>query len=102
MYRGTTPVIEFVLPFDTSLLETCYITFNQNSDNLFTKELNHCTTNTESTNTLYLKLTQEETLSLQCSCDVLVQIRCRLKDGNLLASKPSSIHVGGILMDGEI
>lgn len=39
MIRGTTPTLEFTLPFDTSLIAEMYITLTQNGTTMLEKTL---------------------------------------------------------------
>lgn len=39
MIRGTTPMLEFALPFDTSLIAEMYITITQNGVTMLEKNL---------------------------------------------------------------
>lgn len=43
MIRGTTPTLEFILPFDTSLLAEAYVTLAQAGDVVLDKPLSECT-----------------------------------------------------------
>lgn len=42
MIRGTTPTLEFTLPFDTSLIAKMYITMTQNGKTALEKTLSDC------------------------------------------------------------
>ena len=99
MIRGTTPTLEFKLPFETSVLAEAYVTFAQHGDVVLDKKMNECQCNE---NVLTVKLTQEETLSLECNCLTEIQIRVRTIDGNALASKVMSVSPDRILKDGVI
>lgn len=102
MYRGTTPTVAIILPIDAKQVTTCYVTFAQFHREVFTKQLSDCTIKENDSKILYLKLSQQDTLSLQCSCDVDIQVRCKLEDGTTLASRPVSLPVDEIYMEGEI
>ena len=99
MIRGTTPTLEFTIPFDTELLAEAYITLAQNKTVVIDKKLSECQC---SENVITVKLTQEETLKLQCNCLTEIQIRVRTKDGNALASDIETISPDRILKDGVI
>ena len=62
MIRGTTPTLEFTMPFDTSLIAELYITITQNGATALEKTLSDCNCNDTSAS---LTLTQEDTLSLE-------------------------------------
>ena len=42
MIRGTTPTLEFTLPFDTSLIAEIYVTMTQNGKTVLEKTLSDC------------------------------------------------------------
>lgn len=42
MIRGTTPVLEFELPFDTELIAEAYVTISQNQKAVFEKNFAEC------------------------------------------------------------
>ncbi len=99
MIRGTTPTLEFTIPFDTSILAEAWVTFAQNKEVVFDKKLSECQC---SGNMLTVKLTQEETLMLKCNCLVEMQIRARTVDGNAVASEIMVESPDRILKDGVI
>ena len=101
MIRGTTPTLEFTLPFDTSLIAKMYITITQNGIATLEKTLSDCKCSGTSVS---LTLTQEDTLRLQQKpySDGEMQIRVRTIAGEALASNIMSISVGRILKEGVI
>lgn len=99
MIRGTTPTLEFTLPFDTSLLSDAYVTFAQNKHVVLDKKLSECQC---SENKLIVKLTQEETLMLKCNCLVEMQIRAKDLNGDVIASDIIVESPDRILKDGVI
>lgn len=99
MIRGTTPTLEFTLPFDIDILEEAWVTLSQNKVVVIDKELEHCTCEN---NKLTVRLTQEETLKLACDCYTEIQIRARTKEGDALASEIISVHTYRILKEGVI
>lgn len=101
MIRGTTPVLEFTLPFDTSLIAEMYITLTQNGTTTLEKTLSDCNCSGTSVS---LTLTQEDTLGLrqQPRSQGEMQIRVRTTAGEALASDIMSVHVGRILKEGVI
>lgn len=62
MIRGTTPTLEFTLPFDTSLIAEMYVTIAQGEKTVLEKTLSDCNCSGTSVS---LALTQEDTLRLQ-------------------------------------
>lgn len=101
MIRGTTPTLEFTLPFDTSLIAEMYITLTQNGTTMLEKTLSdrNC-----SGTSVSLTLTQEDTLGLQQQprLQAEIQIRVRTTSGEALASDIMSVYVGRILKEGVI
>lgn len=99
MIRGTTPLLEFTIPFDTSQLEVVYITLAQNYEVVMEKTLADCTVEP---NKLSVRLTQEESLKL-CDChSTEIQIRARTISGEALASAIIVEDTDRILKDGVI
>ncbi len=101
MIRGTTPTLEFTMPFDTSLIAELYITIAQNGATVLEKTLSDCNCNDTSVS---LTLTQEDTLRLEQKpyLDSKMQIRVRTIAGEALASNIMNVCVGRILKDGVI
>lgn len=99
MIRGTTPTLEFMLPFSTDMIAEAFVTLSQNKQIVIDKMLCDCICNE---NKLTVKLTQAETLELQCDCKTEIQIRCKTLDGDALASDIISVNTDRILKDGEI
>lgn len=99
MIRGTTPMLEFVIPFDTSQLAQAHVTLSQNGKVVIDKALEECRCNE---NKLSVRLTQEETLKLQCDCITEIQIRARFSSGDAVASNIVRVSTGRILKDGVI
>lgn len=99
MIRGTTPTLEFVLPFDTSLLATAYITLTQGKEVVVDKAMTECNCKER---VLSVRLTQEETLKLNCDCKTEIQIRAKTVEGDSLASEIFVVNTERILKDGVI
>lgn len=97
--RGTTPTLEFGLPFDTSLLAEAWVTLSQNDVVVLNKKLEDCKCDNRK---LSVKLTQEETLKLSCDCKTEIQIRARALEGDALASDIITVNTNRILKDGVI
>lgn len=98
MIRGTTPTLEFVLPFEASLLAAAYVTFVQSDSVVLDKPLSECAIDG---NKMTVKLTQEDTLKLKTGL-VEVQIRARTADGDVIASDIILTGAQKILKDGVI
>lgn len=99
MIRGTTPKLCFKLPFDTNILKECFITFNQNNKIILEKTLKDCL---KKSNSLYINLTQEETLSFATNNNIKIQLRAKTIDGNVIASNIIIVSAGEILKEGVI
>lgn len=99
MIRGTTPTLEFTLPFSTDLIDEAYITVAQYKKPVFEKAKSDCTLNG---NTISVKLTQEETLKLKAGAKVEMQIRCLTTTNDAIASEIIVCDAERILKDGEI
>lgn len=52
--------------------------------------------------TLFIKLSQDETLQLEAMKNVLIQVRAKTKDENVIASNIKSVPVEDILKEGMI
>lgn len=99
MIRGTTPTLEFTLPFDVSTLMLAYITFSQSGAEKVEKTLDDCEKNG---NKLIVKLTQEDTLALSSGDHTEIQIRAKTFDGEAIASNIIRDRTDRILKDGVI
>lgn len=99
MIRGTTPTLEFTVPFDTSILAEAWVTLSQNDEVVLNKQLKDCKCDGRK---LSVKLTQEETLLLDCKCLTELQIRARTLEGEALVSQIITADTGRILKDGVI
>lgn len=98
MIRGTTPTHIFDLPFDTAVIKQIKIIYAQGDCVVFTKDAKTCHMGT---NTVTVKLTQEETLMFDCRNHVQIQIRVLTLGGEALASDIQSVSVGKCL-DNEV
>lgn len=96
MIRGTTPTLNFTLPFECSTLTACSIAFAQDKVVVLEKTLGDCQMNG---NVLSVELTQEDTLSLDCQKVLEIQVRCG-RGAAKLASQIIREDVGRILKDG--
>lgn len=99
MIRGTTPTLEFAIPFETDLLAEAYVTLSQNGAVVIDKPLSQCNCDG---NKLTVKLSQDETLKLQCDCITEIQIRARTIAGDAVASNIMRVNTGRVLKDGVI
>ena len=102
MIRGTTPTLQFNLPFETSIIKSAEITIKYVDDLkkvLIIKNLGNCKLGDKCISTV---LTQEETLQLPAPAIVLVQLRIVATDGTILATEPYSVTVKKLLAEGAI
>ena len=99
MYRGTTPTLNFELPFAASTVAEGYVSIAQNRQVVVDKPISDWSI---ADNTVKVTLTQEETLSLSVLHSTEIQLRVKLNDGNALASKIFTVPTERILKDGVI
>ena len=99
MIRGTTPTLEFTIPIDTSELAEVFVTLSQYGEIVLDKHIRDCQCEGR---VVSLKLSQEETLKLRCSCDTEIQIRVKTLLGDAYASDVFSVKTGRLLKDGVI
>lgn len=99
MIRGTTPTLEFSLPFGTDLIKEVYISFAQGVNIVLEKTLEDCVCSGEM---LTVRLTQKDTLMFAHGMLVDIQLRVLTVNGEALASDIIRTSVERILKDGEI
>lgn len=99
MIRGTTPTLEFLIPFDTGQLAEAFVTLSQNGAVVLDKALSDCQCGGQ---TLSVRLTQEDTLKLQDETITEIQIRARTLEGEAIASNIMRERTDRILKDGVI
>lgn len=99
MIRGTTPLLEFEFLFDTSQFAEAFLTFAQNRTVVLEKKLADCQVDT---NTLSVRLKQEETLKFLPCTAIEIQVRIRTLEGEALASDIIVDWPERILKDGVI
>ena len=102
MIRGTTPTLQFTLPFDTEKLKEGYITLTQSRIVTLEKALADCSCKGK---IVRVRLTQEETLKLMEGKRrgvTELQLRVLTKNDEALASDIIQLDIGGILKEGVI
>jgi len=99
MVRGTTPMLEFTLPFSTDLLAEAYVTLSQDKKVVVDKPLGELERNG---NRLSVRLTQEETLLLDSERKTEIQVRVRTQENEALASDIITVNTDRVLKDGVI
>lgn len=98
MIRGTTPTHTFTIPFDTALIKEVRVTYAQADVPIVWKETKDCTLEG---NTISTTLTQEDTLSFDCTKAIQIQIRVLTTAGEALSTRVQNISVEKCL-DGEV
>lgn len=105
--RGSTPTHTFPLvynrndeisPLDTSLVKYISITYSQNNTIMFKKKTSEFNI-IDGIPTAEIKLTQEDTLSLNCKYLVEIQARAFTFGGDVIPSPIYSVSVGKSLDD---
>ena len=99
MFRGTTPTLNFELPFAADTIADGFISIAQNRRVVIDKPISDWII---SGNTVKVTLTQEETLHLVVSNTTEIQLRVKLADGTALASEIFTVSIERILKDGVI
>lgn len=99
MVRGTTPTLNFGIPFNTELIDAVYITFCQEGRTVLEKDINSIEMSNKE---LTVRLSQQDTLSFNDNSYVELQIRIKNRDGSAYSSKIIVVSVERILKDGEI
>lgn len=97
MRRGTTPTHTFTLPFETSIINSLRITYEQENKVILTKETDDCDIHD---NIVSVQLTQEETLKFICNTPAKCQLKIRRND-NVVASEVFNFFVSECL-DNEV
>ena len=99
MIRGTTPTLQFNLPFETSIIKSAEITIKYVDGLkkiLITKTLDDCEIGEKSITTV---LTQEETLQFPAPATVFVQLRILTTDDIAIATEIYKVSVKKLLAD---
>lgn len=102
MIKGTTPTLQFNLPFGTSLIKTAEIVVayvDANKEMLIIKTVDKCEFGEMSISTM---LTQEETLQLPAPATVCVQLRVLTTDDKVLATEVEKVAVKRLLKEDVI
>lgn len=99
MFRGTTPTIQYALPFQADTLVAAWITISQSGQVIIEKSLSdfEC-----KDNIIRCKLSQTDTLMLKDRTQAMCQLRVKTLDGTALATKQQKLQVSPILKEGEI
>ena len=85
MRLGTTPIHQFIIPFEVSMIQEFKVTYSQRDKIILEKYLEDFQTD-EDENSLSITLTQEETFLFTSGIDVDVQARVLTIGNEALAS----------------
>ena len=98
LYKGTTPIFNFTVSLDISLLilEQTHIVFTSGSGVVDKTNTDIMTSN----NLMSCSLTQEDTLSFT-GTQVNIQILCTLNNGQKVASNIMCVPINDTLMEGS-
>lgn len=100
MYRGTTPTLNFIFEYNLENFDITafYLTFMQGSKTILEKELSELEVKE---NVVTVKLTQEETLSMESNTPIYIQARLKIQDvayaTNIISTSLKSILKGGVI-----
>lgn len=99
MIKGTTPTLEFELPFQINLIKNAYVTLSQKGVVVINKKYQECDCEG---NILRVKLTQEDTIRLNANDIVEIQLRVLTTSEDALASEIWTATAERILYEGII
>ena len=99
MYRATTPTHQFILPFDTSECKEIQVTYKQGGKSII-KHYQDGTIPPGMTldgENVFIRLTQEETLTFKPGKSVKAQIRVLTETNDAMASQKFDIKLNDVL-----
>lgn len=96
MIKGTTPTHTFILPFDVTNIKECQIIYGQNDTEVFKKTLSDCVA---AEKTLKVTLTQKDTLKLNHTLNVQIQVRVLTVEDKALSTRVAIYPVHKCLND---
>lgn len=102
MIKGTTPILQFNLPIDTSIIKAAEVMVqyvDNNKEVTIVKTLDDCEVGG---NTITTQLTQEETLQLPAPSSVSIQLRVLTVEDIAMASIIFTTTVKRLLKEGVI
>lgn len=98
--RGTTPTVRFNFSaVDTANIVVAWLTIEQGGEEIISKDLSDATVGE---GYLAWTLTQEETLAMSSKCDVSIQCRYLLNDGNAYATRIFADRPYEVIREGVI
>ena len=89
MIQGTTPTYTFNLPIETGKISRVRVIFAQDDTEILRKEIGDCELVDK---TIKTELTQEETQLFESGKRVQIQLRVKLNDGTVMASRIYTVH----------
>lgn len=98
MIQGSTPMHVFVLPFSTDMIHKVRISYDQKKKIVLTKETIDVSM---IDNTIFFRLTQNETLLFDALIPVRIQLHVLTTDGEALPSIIKTVPVN-ILLDKRV
>lgn len=103
MYRGTTPVHTYTVPYRADSIQRVYITYSQNGEPVVEKTIDDVTISPidDSTCNVVAHLTQNDTLKFSVG-EANVQLRILDTNGEAYASAEMRMRIDDILKDGVI
>ena len=100
MKRGTTPTHTFSVDVDLTSATVIYLTYKQGNETIVERDISNMTV---TSNSIQVRLTQEETLAFNTAVNIQIQIRAGFSDGSRIASDILTVSPAGqILKDGVI
>lgn len=94
MIQGSTPMHVFVLPFSTDMIDKVRISYEQKKKIVLTKEISDVSM---IDNTIFYRLTQEETLLFDALIPVRIQLHVLTTGGEALPSIIKTVPVNTLL-----
>ena len=99
MRRGTTSTLKFKLPFDTGVISVLNVAFEQRGSIVLEKTLSDCILSGDE---ILCPLSESDTLKLNGSTHVKIQLRIKKTNGDVVASDILEGFVERIIKDGEL
>lgn len=94
MRQGTTPTLEYTLPFSTDDVKGCRVDFTQNGKLVLVKEGDECVLLGTKVSVI---LSEEETLKLNERELLEMQVEIKTSDDSVMRSRPITVKVGKAL-----
>lgn len=101
MFRGTTPTLEFKIPYTVEEIELGYVTFSRNGQKFMDIPFSDSRVVLEDYS-IFVYFSQEDTLSFNSRTVYSIQLRILLSEGVAVASNIMTMPVEAILKNGVI